>query len=159
MLSKSLKESLDAEPRCQIVRTLDVVGEKWSLLIVRNAFRGQTRFSQFRDQLGIPSDILTARLRTLVDGGILEKRSYREDGARERFSYHLTEAGRGLNLVMAAIVQWGDEFNPSPFGAASVMVDATTSEPVCLEFVDAAGRSVVEADVVPRPGPASVTTW
>ena len=116
MVSKALKETADGEARCQIVRTLDVVGEKWSLLIVRNAFRGQTRFSEFRDQLGIPSDILTARLKTLVEHGIFEKRSYREEGTRERFSYHLTEAGRGLNVVMGAMVQWGNEFNPSPFG-------------------------------------------
>ena len=159
MPSKTPKESQGGEARCQIVRTLDVVGEKWSMLIVRNALRGQTRFSQFRDQLGIPTDILTARLKTLVDGGILEKRSYREEGTRERFSYHLTEAGRGLNLVLAAIVQWGDEFNPSRFGAASIMVDSLTDEHVGLEFVDASGRAVEAGDVVPRPGPASTVVW
>ena len=152
-------KSLIEEPRCQVVRAVDVFGEKWSLLIIRNAFRGQTRFSEFRDQLGIPSDILTARLRTLVDGGIFEKRGYREEGSRERFSYHLTDAGRGLNLVLAAIIQWGDEFNPSPFGVSSVMVDATTSEHVALQFVDAVGRAVDADDVVPRPGPAAVTSW
>src|ERR1700709_2556753 len=95
-------KSLVEEPRCQVVRTLDIVGEKWSLLIVRNALRGQTRFAQFRDQLGIPTDILTARLTSLVSGGILEKRAYREEGSRERSSYHLTEAGKALNLVIAA---------------------------------------------------------
>src|SRR6195952_2630163 len=114
MKESAVTDQQRVEPTCQIVRSLDAVGEKWSLLILRNAFRGQTRFSQFRDQLGIPSDILTARLRTLVEGGVLEKRSYREEGSRERSSYHLTESGRGLNLVLAAIVQWGNEFNPSP---------------------------------------------
>ncbi len=127
--------SLVEEPRCQVVRTLEVVGEKWSLLIVRNALRGQTRFSQFRDQLGIPSDILTARLSTLVAGGILEKRPYREHGTRERFSYHLTEAGRALNIVIAAMMQWGDEYNPSPYGQASLVVDAGNNERLELEFV------------------------
>jgi DNA-binding HxlR family transcriptional regulator len=152
-------KSLIEEPRCQVVRTLDLVGEKWSLLIIRNALRGQTRFSQFRDQLGIPSDILTARLATLVTTGILEKRSYREEGSRERSSYHLTEAGQGLGLVIAAIIQWGDEFNPSPFGQASVVVDAESHDPVELAFVGATGREVSSDDVAFLPGPASVVEW
>lgn len=147
------------EVRCQIARTLNVVGEKWSLLIVRNALRGQTRFSEFRDQLGIPTDILTARLATLVAGGILEKRSYRDAGSRERASYHLTEAGHALNLVIAAMVQWGDEYNPSPYGAASIVIDAESREPLELEFVGADRSPVSGNDVAFLPGPASTDTW
>lgn len=152
-------KSLVEEPRCQVVRTLDIVGEKWSLLIIRNALRGQTRFSQFRDQLGIPSDILTARLATLVAAGILEKRAYREEGSRERSSYHLTDAGRGLNLVIAAIIQWGNEFNPSPFGLASLIVDGQNDDPIELEFVGAHRTGVPTEDVKILPGPASVVQW
>lgn len=152
-------KSLVEEPRCQVVRTLDLVGEKWSLLIVRNALRGQTRFSEFRDQLGIPSDILTARLATLVGGGILEKKSYREAGSRERFSYHLTESGRALNIVVAAMIQWGNEYNPSPYGQASVVVDSEQRQPLELEFVGAARTPVAPADVTFVPGPASTVTW
>ena len=152
-------KSLVEEPRCQVVRTLDIVGEKWSLLIIRNALRGQTRFSQIRDQLGIPSDILAARLATLVAAGVFEKRSYREKGSRERFSYHLTEAGRGLNLVIAAIIQWGDEFNPSQFGLASVLVDSANHDTVQLAFIDQGGNPVPRARVRIEPGPASVVSW
>jgi DNA-binding HxlR family transcriptional regulator len=152
-------KSLIEEPRCQVVRTLDVVGEKWSLLIIRNALRGQTRFSEFRDQLGIPSDILTARLATLVTRGIFEKRSYRETGSRERFSYHLTPAGRALNIVIAAMMQWGDEYNPSPHGQASFMVDAENNDRLELEFVGADRASVPSDEVTFVPGPASVVTW
>jgi DNA-binding HxlR family transcriptional regulator len=151
--------SLVEEPRCQVVRTLDVVGEKWSLLIVRNALRGQTRFTEFREQLGIPSDILTARLGTLVSGGILEKRAYRESGSRERFSYHLTEAGQGLRIVIAAIMQWGDEYNPSPHGIASFVVDARSRDQLELEFVDADRHAVANSDVAFIPGPASTVSW
>ncbi len=151
--------SLIEEPRCQIVRTLEIVGEKWSLLIVRNAFRGQTTFSQFRDQLGIPSDILTARLSTLVEKGILEKRSYRDAGNRQRFSYHLTPAGEGLKLVMAAINQWGDEFNPSPHGRASLWLDTSNDTEVALEFVASNGGPVSRDDVHTIPGPASTVQW
>jgi DNA-binding HxlR family transcriptional regulator len=147
------------EPRCQVWRTLDIVGEKWSLLIVRNALRGQTRFSQFRDQLGVPSDILTARLNTLVAAGIFEKQAYREPGSRERYSYQLTEAGRGLQLVIASFMQWGDEFNPSPFGAASILTDPTTNDKVELAYVGPDGHQVDRTDVVTLPGPASTVTW
>ena len=152
-------KSLLEEPRCQVVRTLDIVGEKWSLLIIRNALRGQTRFSEFRDQLGIPSDILTARLITLVTRGVLEKRSYREQGSRERFSYHLTEAGHALNIVIAAMIQWGDEYNPSPHGKSSIVVDAETNDPLELEFVGARHTRVTSDGVGFVPGPASTVSW
>ncbi|MEJ1231119.1 MAG: helix-turn-helix domain-containing protein [Galbitalea sp.] len=155
MPSKSLIE----EPRCQVVRTLDIVGERWSLLIVRNALRGQTRFSEFRDQLGIPTDILTARLATLVEAGVFEKRSYRDPGNRERFSYHLTPAGQALNIVIAALTQWGDEFNPSPWGIASRLVDSESRQKVGLVFVDETGDAVPRDGVAIVPGPASVVTW
>ena len=147
------------QPRCQVARTLNVVGEKWSLLIVRNALRGQTRFSEFRDQLGIPTDILTSRLATLVAGGILEKRSYREEGSRERFSYHLTESGRALNIVIAAMIQWGDSYNPSPLGPASIVVDSANRDRLELEFVDATRAAIPSDQVAFAPGPASDTTW
>lgn len=135
-------------PNCPVVRTLDVVGEKWSLLIVRNAFRGQTKFSEFRENLGVPSDILSARLASLVDAGVLEKRAYREPGSRERSSYHLTPAGEGLRLVIAAMKQWVDEYNPAPQGSTLRLVDPTDGAPLSLAYVDAEGRvrssSVVE---------------
>jgi DNA-binding HxlR family transcriptional regulator len=151
--------STSSEPRCQVARTLDIVGEKWSLLIVRNALRGQTRFSEFRDSLGAPSDVLTARLATLVDAGILEKRSYREPGRREHFSYHLTEAGLGLKLVIAAFVQWGDEYNPSPAGRVSAIADASNRNPLELAFVSASGDRLPEDRVAFIPGPAATVVW
>jgi DNA-binding HxlR family transcriptional regulator len=147
------------EPACQIVRSLDVVGEKWSLLIVRNALRGQTRFSEFKEGLGIPSDILAARLVTLVEGGILEKRSYREPGSRERSSYHLTERGQGLRIVMAAFMQWNDEYTPYAKGAASLMADAATHETVHLSYVKPDGQLLTNADVTVVPGPAATSFW
>ena len=135
-------------PNCPVVRTLNVIGEKWSLLIVRNAMRGDTRFSEFRDNLGAPSDILTARLATLVEAGVLEKRAYREPGSRERSSYHLTPAGEGLRIVIAAMKQWTDEFNPTPGTSTLRLVDPTDGAPLGLAYVDAEGgirsMSVVE---------------
>src|SRR5690349_16454993 len=94
-----------APPPCSIASTLDVIGERWSLLVVRDAFRGATRFSDFARRLGAPPDVLSDRLRTLVDAGILEKRPYREPGHRTRDGYHLTPAGRDLLPVLAALMQ------------------------------------------------------
>jgi DNA-binding HxlR family transcriptional regulator len=146
------------ESRCQIVRTLDIVGEKWSLLIIRDALRGRTRFSEFRDSLGAPSDILTSRLVTLVEAGVLEKRAYREPGSRERSSYHLTESGLGLKVVIAAMMQWGDEFNPSPRGSASALTNASTHDRIGLAFVAADGRAVDEdqVEIISVPALASM---
>lgn len=136
-----------------MVRTLDIVGEKWALLIVRDALRGRTRFSEFRESLGAPTDILTRRLASLVEAGILEKRSYREAGSRERPSYHLTPAGEGLRVVIAAMLEWNDRFDPAPDGPASVLVDATDGAPLELTFRAPDGRTVPLDDVTIGPGP------
>jgi DNA-binding HxlR family transcriptional regulator len=156
---KDAQAGTDSEARCQIVRTLGVVGEKWSLLIVRDALRGNTRFSEFRDSLGAPSDILTTRLAKLVEAGVLEKRAYREPGSRERSSYHLTESGQGLALVIGALVQWGDEYHPYSGGASSRMVDATAREPVTLAFVTPTGETLAPDEVAFVPGPAARISW
>jgi DNA-binding HxlR family transcriptional regulator len=146
------------EPRCSIARTLQVLGEKWSLLIVRSAFQGDSRYSEFRARLGIPTDVLAARLATLVDEGIFERGSYRESGARERSSYHLTPAGRELKKVLAALSEWGTDHRPTEFGATALYVD-DEAKPVRLEFVSASGAAVGCNEVAMVPGPGSATTW
>jgi DNA-binding HxlR family transcriptional regulator len=158
--SVMVQTSGEAEPHCQIVRALEIVGEKWSLLIVRDALRGLTRFSEFRDSLGAPSDILTARLAKLVEAGVLEKQPYREPGSRERHSYHLTEAGRGLTMVVAALLEWGDSYRPYSGGQASRIVEAADrGEDVRLAFIDSSGTPVPLADVAIVPGPAAASVW
>src|ERR1700735_1496762 len=87
---------------CSIERTLGVLGERWTFLILREAFFGATRFVEFRDQLGVAPDVLTDRLATLVEYGVLEREPYREPGARSRFAYRLTPAGRERQAVPAA---------------------------------------------------------
>ncbi|GAA3861532.1 helix-turn-helix domain-containing protein [Leifsonia kafniensis] len=144
---------------CQIVRTLDVIGEKWSLLIVRNALRGQTRFSQFGENLGLSSDILANRLAKLVDTGIFEKQDYHEPGERMRSSYHLTPRGEGLRVVMAAMMQWDDEFNPSPLSGGSRLVEADGERPLRLAFLDAQGGEVDGNAVAILPRAVGVVGW
>jgi len=139
--------STAVEPRCSVARSLEVLGEKWTLLVVREAFWGATRFSEFKSTLSVASDILTNRLATLVDAGVLERRAYREDGARERFSYHLTESGLALRPVLAALTAWGDAHRPSGFGPASVYRERQSADPVRVAFVTDDGR-VLEPDEV-----------
>ena len=99
---------------CSIARTLEVVGERWSLLILREAFWGTSRFDDFQAQLGIARNVLTARLTHLCDSGLMEKRMYSE--RPPRYEYRLTDAGRALGPVLIALIQWGDAHQPSPGG-------------------------------------------
>jgi DNA-binding HxlR family transcriptional regulator len=91
---------------CSIARTLEVVGERWTLLIVRDAYLGVRRFDEFLESLGVASNILAARLQVLSEQGILERRRYQE--RPERFEYVLTDKGRELLPVILALMQWGD---------------------------------------------------
>jgi DNA-binding HxlR family transcriptional regulator len=140
-----------SEPRsCAIRGSLDVLGEKWTFLIVRDAFWGTTRFSQFKESLGVSSDILTARLGTLVAAGALERHSYREDGSRERFSYHLTDSGKELMVVLGALAQWGIEHRPLAEHPTPIYRDATTHERLRVAFVspDGTERDLSNVEVV-----------
>ena len=101
------------EPRvCSIARTLEVVGEKWALLAVREVFLGNRRFDEMVRRTGAPRDTLTARLRTLVDSGVLQRRQYSDHPPR--FEYHLTAAGRDLYPVILTLLRWGDEHLAGP---------------------------------------------
>ena len=154
-----MSKALSNDVRCSIARTMQVLGDRWSTLIVREAFQGRSKFSDFRDVLGIPSDILTARLSTLVEAGILERRSYREPGARERFGYHLTPAGDDLLPVLGSLAQWGDAHRPSGHGPARLYRRTGTGEPVRVAFVTASGEVVGgdEIEVAPGPGESDAT--
>jgi DNA-binding HxlR family transcriptional regulator len=101
--------AVPAEPRpCSIARTLDIVGEKWALLAVREVFLDNRRFDEMVHRTGAPRDTLAARLRTLVAAGVLERRQYSERPAR--FEYHLTHAGRDLYPVIVTLMRWGDQY-------------------------------------------------
>jgi DNA-binding HxlR family transcriptional regulator len=92
---------------CSIARALEIVGERWTLLILRDAFLGVRRFDDFQRSLGIARNVLNARLHRLVDAGLLERRRYQE--RPERFEYRLTEMGRDLWPSIVALMQWGDK--------------------------------------------------
>ena len=90
-----------------ISATLDLIGDRWSLLVLRGIFRGLTKFSDLRDDLGIASNLLTSRLKALVDNGVLEKVEYCE--RPKRYEYLLSPAGRELSGVLVSLMQWGDQ--------------------------------------------------
>ena len=103
---------------CSVARTLEVVGERWTLLILRDAMMGVTRFEVFQRRLGIAPNMLTKRLRALTDAGVLERRMYSERPAR--YEYVLTAEGEEFFPVVMGLMRWGDA-HLSPRGAPAVV--------------------------------------
>jgi DNA-binding HxlR family transcriptional regulator len=104
---------------CSIARALEVVGERWTLLIVRDVFLGVRRFEDIQRDLGIARNVLTGRLEALVEHGVLERRPYQERPLRHE--YRLTEKGLGLWPVITSLMAWGDEYEPTPGGPPTVV--------------------------------------
>ena len=115
-----------SELNCSIAKTLDVVGEWWTLLILRDALRGTRRFDDFQASLGVARSVLTARLRKLTDEGILERHRYSEHPPR--YEYLLTDKGRSLFGVIAALMQWGDTWAQGSAGPPVVLVHDTCGQ-------------------------------
>ncbi len=96
--------------RCSVAGALSVIGEKWSLLVLREAFFGVRRFADFQRILGAPKAVLTDRLATLVASGVLTRVPYQAEGERQRHEYRLTDKGRDLYPTLVALMQWGDRY-------------------------------------------------
>lgn len=126
---------------------MSVLGQPWAPLIIREALLGRSRFSEFRDALGVASDVLSARLAELVRVGVLEVEDYQVPGDRRRSRYVLTEPGRGLVSVLAAMGQWGRVHLPREDSARYRFVEAATGEPVVAGFHRTDGRPVAAAEV------------
>jgi DNA-binding HxlR family transcriptional regulator len=103
-----LNRDYEGQEHCGVARSLEIVGERWTLLIVRDAFLGMRRFEEFQEDLGIARNVLTDRLNRLVDEDIFERVLYSE--RPERYEYRLTRKGRDLSLALTALRQWGDEY-------------------------------------------------
>ena len=119
---------------CSIARTVDMLGDWWTPLVIRQSFLGARRFDDFQAALGIPRNVLAERLRALVDYGVLERKQYSE--RPPRFEYRLTDKGIGLFGVIVAMMQWGDEWLDWPEGPPVQLVDRETGEPVEPVLVD-----------------------
>ena len=136
---------------CSIARSLGVLGERWTFLILREAFSGATKFAEFRDRIGIAPDVLSDRLSTLVEYGVMEREPYQEPGARPRFAYQLTPAGTDLRVVLSALQQWGDKYLPRPEGPSVLRRIRGTDLPVHVGYVDDQGDEIALADVAMIP--------
>jgi DNA-binding HxlR family transcriptional regulator len=143
-----------AEWNCSIAKTLDVVGEWWTPLILRDAFRGTRRFDDFQASLGLARSVLTARLRKLTEQGILERQAYSQHPPR--YEYRLTEKGLALFPVIAALMEWGDTWAPGPDGPPVLLVHDTCGQPTqpVLTCPHCHGE-VSTANVHSEPGPGS----
>ena len=120
------------ETACSIASSLDIVGDRWTILILRDAFRGLHRFDEFRRDLEIPRAVLADRLRRLVEAGVLVKRQYSEHPPRDE--YRLTDMGRELSPILVALMQWGDRWLGGPEGPPTVLVHEPCGTEVDLRF-------------------------
>ena len=140
---------------CPIARSLERVGEWWSMLILRDAFAGRTRFDEFEQNLGIAPNMLSRRLAALVEAGMLERRQYSE--RPPRYEYVLTDRGRDFHDVLMALLAFGNR-HFAPEGASVQIVDAETGAPADPVLVDRnSGRPLAKpgfkvAKRTPAPG-------
>jgi DNA-binding HxlR family transcriptional regulator len=144
-----------ADMNCSIAQTLELVGEWWTLLIIRDVFLGIHRFDDFVERLGISRNVLTDRLDKLVDAEILQRRPY--DTGRGRYDYVLTERGRALWPVLTALRQWGDEWLLGEGNEPIVLRHATCGHlthavATCRECGEALDPRSVSAE----PGPGAI---
>ncbi|MET0764820.1 MAG: helix-turn-helix domain-containing protein [Blastococcus sp.] len=138
--------------RCSVAGTLSVIGEKWSLLVLREAFLGVRRFADFQRNLGAPKAVLTDRLGTLVDHGILDRVPYQAEGARVRHEYRLSGKGRDLYPTLVALMAWGDRYLADDAPPPLELQHRECGESVRLELVCGAGHHVGgPREVLPVP--------
>ncbi|HSS34235.1 MAG TPA: helix-turn-helix domain-containing protein [Solirubrobacterales bacterium] len=143
-----------ADFNCSVAQPLAFLGERWSLLILRDLFLGRRRFEEFQESLGLATNVLSQRLATLVEEEVVERRRYSEHP--ERFEYRLTEKGRDLQPILLALLAWGDRYTAGPDGAALETVHddcghAFHMVPTCSHC----GGEVHAGNVHNRPGPGA----
>jgi DNA-binding HxlR family transcriptional regulator len=144
---------------CPIARSLDAIGDWWSMLIIREALFGSRRFGEFQKSLGLAKNILTVRLRALVDQGILQMAPASDGSAYQE--YLLTPKGRGVFPILVALRQWSEEFDDHPEQIATILIDKEKGRPVRkLELYSQDGRLLNAGDTAlkPRPGSKASTT-
>jgi DNA-binding HxlR family transcriptional regulator len=148
-----VKRTSFANDECPIARSLDAIGDWWSLLIIREALLGARRFGEFQKRLGLAKNILTVRLRGLVEDGILTTAAAADGSAYQ--DYLLTPKGRGVFPVLVALRQWSEEFDDRPEEITTIMVDREKGRPVRkLELRSQDGRLLDVGQIMLKPNPA-----
>lgn len=146
------RTSLDHH-NCSFARTVDVIGDRWSLMILRDAFFGIRRFSQFKRRLGITQAVLSSRLSHLIEQGLLERAAVDLDATRE--DYRLTDKGRALFPVVVALMQWGDQWVHGDIGAPLILRDRESGKAIDPVQVTAAGSLTGPRRVIVTAGPGA----
>ena len=144
------RTSLDHH-NCSLARTVDIIGDKWALMIIRDAFYGFRRFKDFKERLGITQAVLSDRLTLLVDHGILT----RSTADTQHPEYRLTDKGRDLFPVVVSLVRWGDRWIHGEVGPPVMIRDRATARPVELALRDGQGRAIGSRDVEVIAGPGA----
>ena len=138
-------------PDCSIQRTLDLIGDRWTLLIVRDLFRGVRRFSRIQTDLGIAKNLLTDRLGALVEAEIVEKTPYQERPVR--YEYRLTAKGRALSPALVALMRWGDQWCSGGQAPTELVHDHCGTRIELQPWCTTCNVSVAPTDIASRPGP------
>ncbi|MCK9897890.1 helix-turn-helix domain-containing protein [Frankia sp. AgB32] len=131
---------------CSIARTLALVGDRWSLLVLRDVANGVRRFDELADHLGVARNVLSERLRRLTAAGLLDRVPYQDEGARARHEYRLSGPGRELAVLLVAFLTWGDRHLAGPQGPPAVIRHADCGAPVHVTLRCEDGH-----DLGPRP--------
>ena len=136
---------------CSIARSLEVLGDRWTLLLMRDLINGVHRFEELRSHLGVSRDVLSRRLAALVAAGVVERRAYRDEGERGRTSYHLTAAGRELQPVLVSLMAWGDRHLSAADGPPAVLEHVGCGGAVTTTLTCDRGHEAPTSDVRLRP--------
>ena len=144
---------------CAIGAAVNMIGEKWTFLVLREAFSGVRRFDDMQHRTRAPRQVLSDRLSRLVREGMLRKVPYREPGQRSRHEYRLTGKGLDFYPVLVALMEWGDRHAAGPGGPFTVLTHRDCGAPVRLELTCAHGHTLGSArEVTPLPGPGARKT-
>jgi DNA-binding HxlR family transcriptional regulator len=137
-----------------VAKALEVIGERWSLLIVRTVMHGHRRFGEIQESLGIARNVLSSRLQRLIDEDILERRAYQE--SPPRYEYFLTEKGLDLWPALIALLSWGDRYTPQPEGPPRVIVHKDCGGRVSDRGIcERCGKVLHARDAKQVPGPGA----
>jgi DNA-binding HxlR family transcriptional regulator len=137
---------------CSISRALEVVGERWTMLVLRDVVLGRHRFDELVESVGVTRTVLSHRLRHLVGEGVLERTAYQQ--RPQRFTYHLTDKGRALMPVIAHLLWWGDTYYPEPAGPPRLLLHHGCGGPVQPHFAcGRCGAELAAADIATEAGP------
>ena len=141
---------------CPIGRAMDILGERWTVVVLREVFSGIRRYDDLRVRTAIPRQVLANRLAKLVEHGILRKVPYREPGARQRHEYRLTDKGLDLYPMLVALRDWGDKYLVDDDGSPLAIAHRDCEAPVHVTLYCEAGHELTSPrQAVPRPGPGA----